>query len=135
MSIVAIRVKRRVSNYPARFLDPYYLHVTFEYIAPLEDDFNQELDDHLVGPVPVGINSFEFEGCTPDPKKIPKEDVLGIAALILARSYKEQEFVWAGYDQNTEWQAEDGRMPNRTGDIDPDNKKEKQGKEKERCRT
>ncbi|KAF9784630.1 anti-silence-domain-containing protein [Thelephora terrestris] len=117
MSIVAIRfssfvsaTERGVSKNPARFLDPYYPRLPFECIAPLEDDLewrltyvsspgnedlDQELDDRLVGPVPVGINAFELEGCAPHPKKIPKEDVLGIAALILAGSYQEQEFVRA----------------------------------------
>ena len=64
-------------NNPARFLDPYKFRVTFECIAPLQEDLewklvfvsspedealDQELDDCLVGPVPQGVNSFEFEG-------------------------------------------------------------------------
>ncbi|KAG6836967.1 hypothetical protein H0H93_000359 [Arthromyces matolae] len=105
-------------NNPARFLDPYRFRVTFECIAALNDDLewrliyvsspgnehlDQELDDCLVGPVPIGINSFEFEGLSPDPSKIPEDDVLGVAALILTASYKEQEFVRVGYYQNTEY--------------------------------
>ena len=100
--------------------------------SPGNEDLDQELDDCLVGPVPTGINAFEFEGCAPDPKKIPKEDVLGVAALILTGSYKEQEFVRVGYYQNTEWETEDGGMPPRTGDVDPDKEKERREKEKER---
>jgi len=100
--------------------------------SPGNEDLDQELDDCLVGPVPTGINAFEFEGCAPDPKKIPKEDVLGVAALILTGSYKEQEFVRVGYYQNTEWEAEDGGMPTRTGDVDADKEKERREKEKER---
>lgn len=64
---------------------------------------DQELDDCLVGPVPQGINSFEFEGAAPDPSRIPEEDVLGVAALILTGSYRDQEFVRVGYYQNTEY--------------------------------
>ncbi|KAF9641825.1 anti-silence-domain-containing protein, partial [Thelephora ganbajun] len=120
-------------NNPARFLDPYRFRVTFECIAPLEDDLewrliyvsspgsedlDQELDDCLVGPVPIGINAFEFEGCPPDPKKIPEEDVLGVAALILTGSYKEQEFVRVGYYQNTEWEAEDEKEKERPLEFD-----------------
>lgn len=75
--------------------------------APGDEDLDQELDDCLVGPVPVGVNSFEFEGSPPDPSKIPPEDVLGVAALILTGSYKDQEFVRVGYYQNTEYDNEE----------------------------
>lgn len=121
MSIVTIRNVEFLNN-PARFLDPYHFRVTFECIAPLPDDLewrliyvsspgneelDQELDDCLVGPVPMGVNAFEFEGSPPNPSKIPPEDVLGVAALILTGSYKEQEFVRVGYYQNTEYDNEE----------------------------
>ncbi|KAI0673136.1 anti-silence-domain-containing protein [Trametes maxima] len=121
MSIVTIRNVEFLNN-PARFLDPYHFRVTFECIAPLPEDLewrliyvaspgneelDQELDDCLVGPVPVGVNAFEFEGSAPNPSKIPPEDVLGVAALILTGSYKEQEFVRVGYYQNTEYDNEE----------------------------
>jgi len=111
-------------NNPARFSDVYRFKVTFESIAPLDDDLewklifvsspgneelDQELDDCLVGPVPQGINSFEFEGSAPDPSRIPTEDVLGVSALILTGSYKNQEFVRVGYYQNTEYDNEEMR--------------------------
>ncbi|KAL4063064.1 histone chaperone [Scleroderma yunnanense] len=121
MSIVTIRNVEWFNN-PARFLDSYKFRVTFECIAPLKDDLewrliyvsspgneelDQELDDCLVGPVPVGVNSFEFEGTPPDPSTIPPEDALGVAALILTGSYKDQEFVRVGYYQNTEYDNEE----------------------------
>ncbi|KAG2130372.1 histone chaperone [Suillus clintonianus] len=109
MSIVTIRNVEFFNN-PARFLDPFHFRVTFECIAPLKDgneELDQELDDCLVGPVPVGVNSFEFEGLAPDPAKIPAEDVLGVAALILTGSYRDQEFVRVGYYQNTEYDNEE----------------------------
>ncbi|KAL0952475.1 hypothetical protein HGRIS_006738 [Hohenbuehelia grisea] len=121
MSIVTIRNVEFINN-PAAFSDPYKFRVTFECIAPLKDDLewkliyvsspddedlDQELDDCLVGPVPAGINSFEFEGSPPDPAKIPTDDVLGVAALILTGSYNDQEFVRVGYYQNTEYDNEE----------------------------
>ncbi|CCM05921.1 uncharacterized protein FIBRA_08159 [Fibroporia radiculosa] len=121
MSIVTIRNVEFLNN-PARFLDPYHFRVTFECIAPLPEDLewrliyvsspgneelDQELDDCLVGPVPAGVNAFDFEGSAPSPSKIPPEDVLGVAALILTGSYKEQEFVRVGYYQNTEYDNEE----------------------------
>lgn len=78
------------------------------YVAsPGNEELDQELDDCLVGPVPVGVNAFDFEGIPPDPSKIPPEDVLGVAALILTGSYKDQEFVRVGYYQNTEYDNEE----------------------------
>ena len=71
--------------------------------SPGNEELDQELDDCLVGPVPLGVNSFEFEGSAPLPSKIPPEDVLGVAALILTGIYKDQEFVRVGYYQNTEY--------------------------------
>ena len=71
--------------------------------SPGRLELDQELDDCMVGPVPVGINSFEFESPAPIPSKIPLEDVLGVAAIILTASYKDQEFVRVGYYQNTEY--------------------------------
>ncbi len=75
--------------------------------SPGNEELDQELDDCLVGPVPVGVNSFEFEGSAPDPSKIPLEDVLGVSALILTGSYNDQEFVRVGYYQNTEYDNEE----------------------------
>lgn len=57
----------------------------------------------MVGPVPVGINTFTFSAPPPEPHKIPHDDVLGVAAIILTASYKDQEFVRVGYYQNTEY--------------------------------
>lgn len=77
--------------------------------SPGNEELDQELDDCLVGPVPMGVNSFEFQGSPPDPSKIPVEDVLGVAALILTGSYNDQEFVRVGYYQNTEYDNEEMR--------------------------
>ncbi|KZS89319.1 anti-silence-domain-containing protein [Sistotremastrum niveocremeum HHB9708] len=121
MSIVNIRSVEFLNN-PARFLDPYHCKITFECIAPLKDDvewkliyvsspgneeLDQELDDCCVGPVPTGVNAFTFEASPPSPAGIPKEDVLGVAALILTGSYNEQEFVRVGYYQHTEYDNEE----------------------------
>ncbi|KAF8496212.1 ASF1 like histone chaperone-domain-containing protein [Russula emetica] len=124
MSIVTIRNVEFLNN-PARFLDPYHFRVTFECITALREDLewrliyvaspgnaelDQELDDCLVGPVPVGVNAFEFEGSPPSPQSIPPEDVLGVAALILTGSYCDQEFVRVGYYQNTEYDNEEMKL-------------------------
>jgi len=73
--------------------------------CPENAALDQEIDSCLVGPVPPGVNSFEFQSPAPDPKLIPEQDLLGVAALILTGSYAEQEFVRVGYYQNTEYEG------------------------------
>lgn len=75
--------------------------------SPDHLELDQELDDCLVGPIPVGINSFEFDANPPDPTKIPDQDIIGVAAIILTGSYRDQEFVRVGYYQNTEYDNEE----------------------------
>lgn len=72
MSIVSL-TGIEVLNNPAKFTDPYEFQITFECLEPLKEDLewkltyvgssdsldhDQELDSILVGPVPVGVNSF-----------------------------------------------------------------------------
>ncbi|GAA5824752.1 hypothetical protein JCM10212_003140 [Sporobolomyces blumeae] len=107
-----------VLNNPARFTDPYVFRITFECMAPLEDDlewkltyvgsaesesYDQELDTCMVGPVPVGINSFEFEAAAPSPDRIPASDLVGVTVILLTCAYNDQEFVRIGYYVNTEY--------------------------------
>ncbi|KAG8755553.1 Histone chaperone asf1 [Serendipita sp. 396] len=104
--MIAIRSIDFTSPARARFNENYKFKITFECMSPLEDDvewklifvsspdhldLDQELDDCLVGPIPVGINSFEFDASPPDPTRIPDEDILGVAAIILTGSYKDQD--------------------------------------------
>lgn len=121
MSIVSIKNVEFLNN-PARYADVYRCRILFECMAPLKDDLewqltyvsspgkpelDQDLDSCLVGPVPVGTNSFDFEAPAPDPSKVPDGDLLGNAALILTGSYNEQEFVRVGYYQFTEYDNEE----------------------------
>lgn len=117
MSIINITDIVVLEN-PAKFTDPYRFKVTFECIAPLEDDIewkliyvgsaqttdkDQELDTCMVGPVPVGVNSFTFEAAAPDPCQIPTNDIVGVTVILLTASYKNKEFVRVGYYVNTEY--------------------------------
>lgn len=58
----------------------------------------------MVGPVPVGINSFEFEAAAPLPSRIPSSDLIGVTVILLTCSYNDQEFVRVGYYVNTEYE-------------------------------
>ncbi|WFD34629.1 Histone chaperone asf1 [Malassezia cuniculi] len=123
MSIVHLQ-NVEIINSEARFSDPYIFKVTFECISPLEDDiewkliyvgsaeseeYDQELDSCMVGPVPVGVNSFEFEAEAPSPDKIPASDLLGVTVILLTASYKGAEFIRVGYYVNNAYEDEEMR--------------------------
>ncbi|KAE8213823.1 hypothetical protein CF327_g2696 [Tilletia walkeri] len=114
MSIVHLQ-NVEMTNATANFADPYIFRVTFECISPLSEDiewkliyvgsaasskYDQELDSCMVGPVPVGVNSFEFEAEAPSPSKIPETDLLGVTVILLTASYKDAEFIRVGYYVN-----------------------------------
>ncbi|ORX94319.1 histone chaperone ASF1A-like protein [Basidiobolus meristosporus CBS 931.73] len=121
MSIVNITNVQVLDN-PTLFRNPYQFEVTFECIAPLQDDlewkliyvgsaenlqFDQVLDSILVGPVPVGVNKFVFQAEPPKPELIPHEDILGVTVILLTCSYREREFVRVGYYVNNEYMDEE----------------------------
>ncbi|WFD05585.1 Histone chaperone asf1 [Malassezia vespertilionis] len=123
MSIVHLQ-NVEIVNPVARFSDAYIFKVTFECIAPLEDDiewkliyvgsaesekYDQELDSCMVGPVPVGVNSFEFEAEAPSPEKIPAHDLLGVTVILLTGSYNDAEFIRVGYYVNNAYEDEELR--------------------------
>ena len=114
----------KVGNPLARWNDPFKFTVDFECISHLPQDlewkliyvgsststkFDQELDSCLVGPVPVGINSFTFEADPPSHDKIPKDEILGVTVLLLTASYRDQEFVRVGYYVHNEYDNDEMR--------------------------
>ncbi|KAJ2383820.1 Histone chaperone asf1 [Coemansia sp. RSA 2559] len=111
MSVVRI-LNVSIPEPKSHFLAPYRFEVTFECLSPLQDDLefkivyvgsaenttlDQELDSLLVGPVPVGVNKFEFVADAPKTDKIPKEDLVGVTVILLTCSYKDKEFERIGY--------------------------------------
>jgi histone chaperone ASF1 len=71
------------------------------------DQYDQELDSLLVGPIPVGVNKFIFEADAPDTKRIPDADVLGVTVVLLTCAYDGREFVRVGYYVNNEYDSEE----------------------------
>ncbi|KAJ2540418.1 Histone chaperone asf1 [Coemansia sp. RSA 1933] len=111
MSVVRI-LNVSIPEPKSHFLAPYRFEVTFECLSPLQDDLefkivyvgsaenttlDQELDSLLVGPVPVGVNKFEFVADAPQIDRIPKEDLVGVTVILLTCSYKDKEFERIGY--------------------------------------
>lgn len=73
------------------------------------DQYDQELDSLLVGPIPVGINKFVFEADPPDTKRIPIDELLGVTVILLTCAYDGREFVRVGYYVNNEYESEELR--------------------------
>jgi histone chaperone ASF1 len=92
------------------------------------ESYDQELDSVLVGPVPQGSLKFIFQvsepsqpvgsvvglAChssskggaqvdAPDPRKIPRNELLGVTVVLLTGSYNQQEFIRIGYYVNVEF--------------------------------
>ncbi|WVQ77203.1 histone chaperone ASF1 [Cryptococcus sp. DSM 104548] len=124
MSIVNIRNIELLNN-PAKFDDPYNFRIKFEAIAPLVEDldwrliyvgsasseeFDQELDNCSVGPIPAGINAFDFSAPAPQHHLLPSvepDEILGVTVIIITASYREKEFVRVGYYVNTYYEDEE----------------------------
>ncbi|KAI0129179.1 histone chaperone [Xylariales sp. AK1849] len=121
MSVVSL-LGVNILNNPAKFTDKYDFEITFECLEQLEkdlewkltyvgsatsDQYDQELDSLLVGPIPVGVNKFIFEADAPDTKRIPDADVLGVTVVLLTCSYDGREFVRIGYYVNNEYESEE----------------------------
>lgn len=71
------------------------------------DQYDQELDTLLVGPIPVGVNKFIFEADSPDIKRIPDAEIVGVTVVLLTCSYDGREFVRVGYYVNNEYETEE----------------------------
>lgn len=121
MSVVSL-LGVTVLNNPARFGDKYQFEITFECLEPLQkdlewkltyvgsatsDEHDQELDSLLVGPIPVGVNKFLFEADSPDTKRIPDAEILGVTVILLTCAYDNREFVRVGYYVNNEYDTDE----------------------------
>ncbi|OAQ66477.1 histone deposition protein Asf1 [Pochonia chlamydosporia 170] len=121
MSVVSL-LGVKVLNNPAKFTDKYEFEITFECLEGLEkdlewkltyvgsatsDQYDQELDSLLVGPVPVGVNKFLFEADAPKITRIPDAEVIGVTVILLTCAYDGREFVRVGYYVNNEYDSEE----------------------------
>ncbi|KAI2631328.1 histone deposition protein Asf1 [Hypomontagnella submonticulosa] len=121
MSVVSL-LGVNILNNPAKFTDNYVFEITFECLEQLEkdlewkltyvgsatsDQYDQELDSLLVGPIPVGVNKFIFEADAPKTTRIPDADILGVTVVLLTCSYDGREFVRVGYYVNNEYETEE----------------------------
>ncbi|KAG9204578.1 Histone chaperone asf1 [Epicoccum nigrum] len=105
MSVVSL-LGVEVKNNPAQFDAPYEFEITFECLEQLQkgdNEYDQELDSVLVGPLPVGVNKFLFRADPPDLSRIPNSEIIGVTVILLSCSYDDREFVRVGYYVNNEY--------------------------------
>ena len=57
----------------------------------------------MVGPIPVGVNRFQFTADPPQAESIPPNDILGVTVILLTCAYDDKEFIRVGYYQNNEY--------------------------------
>lgn len=63
-----------------------------------------------VGPIPAGINAFDFSAPAPAHHLLPSvepDEILGVTVIIITASYREKEFVRVGYYVNTYYEDEE----------------------------
>ncbi|CAB3981277.1 histone chaperone ASF1A [Paramuricea clavata] len=107
-----------VLDNPSPYFNPFQFEITFECLEDLSEDlewkliyvgsaessdYDQVLDSVLVGPVPGGRHMFVFQADSPDPKRIPIQDAIGVTVLLLTCAYRGQEFARIGYYINNEY--------------------------------
>jgi histone chaperone ASF1 len=74
------------------------------YVGSAEDSqYDQLLEEVLVGPVAIGINKFILQAPAPDYSRIKNEDLLGVTVTLVTCSYVNQEFVRVGYYVNNDY--------------------------------
>ena len=111
-----------VHNPKAKFTDKFSFQIAFECLGKFEKEiewkmiyigcadnekYDQILDTVEIGPLKEGTMKFDFNvENSPDYTKIPKEDVLGVTAILLCCSYNNQEFFRVGYYLNNTYDNE-----------------------------
>lgn len=66
-----------------------------------------------VGPVPAGVNAFDFIAPAPQHHLLPSvepDEILGVTVIIITASYRDKEFVRVGYYVNTDYEDEQLRI-------------------------
>ena len=105
-----------------KFTEPYSFEIIFEVLSELKNEIewkmiyitseNQKNDQilneiEIDPPSQLGQMRFEFTGDAPKIEKIPENDVIGVAAILLCCSYNNQEFFRCGYYLNINYDNEE----------------------------
>ena len=105
-----------------KFTDIFSFEIIFEVLSELKKEIEWKMvyitsenqkDDQILNeiqidpPSQLGQMKFEFTGDAPIIGKIPENDVIGVAAILLCCSYNEQEFFRCGYYLNITYDNEE----------------------------
>ncbi|KAI8330909.1 histone chaperone [Chlamydoabsidia padenii] len=123
MSLVNI-LNIQVLDNPTAITNEFQFQITFECNAELKDDLewrmiyvgsaenpqhDQVLDSIMVGPIPIGVNTFVFTAPAPKLELLPQQDLLEVTVVLLSCLYNDKEFVRIGYYVNNEYTDEELR--------------------------
>lgn len=121
MAVVQITDVKVLDN-PSAFTNPFSFQITFQCLQELPEDiewkvtyvgsasdenYDQVLEEVLVGPLVVGVNSFVLQTTLGiNYANIPQGDILGVTVVLVTCSYMEREFVRIGYYVRNEYTVE-----------------------------
>eukprot|EP01066_Platyproteum_vivax_P006865 Platyproteum_vivax@DN2540_c0_g1_i1.p1 len=95
--------------------EPFEFEITFECLQMLQEDlqwkvtyvgspdtvdWDQSLEDILLGPLQVGTMKFTLKAPCPDYTQVPAEDLIGVTCLLITAHYRSVEFIRIGYYLN-----------------------------------
>ena len=64
------------------------------YVGSAESqEHDQILEEVMVGPVPVGVNTFVLQAPAANHEAIPHDDILGVTVVLLTCSYLDEKFL------------------------------------------
>ena len=105
-----------------KFTDPYSFEIIFEVLSELKYEIEwkmiyitseNQINDQILSEIEIdppnqlGQMRFEFTGDAPKIEKIPENDLIGVAAILLCCSYNNQEFFRCGYYLNINYDNEE----------------------------
>ena len=115
-----------------KFTDPFSFEIIFEILSEIKKEIEWKMvyitsenqkEDQILSEIQIdppnqlGQMRFEFTGDAPVIEKIPENDVIGVAAILLCCSYNEQEFFRCGFYLNISYDNEEMNI-NRPEKID-----------------
>ena len=108
-----------------KFTETFSFEIVIEILSELTKEIEWKMiyitsenqkDDQILGeieidpPKQLGQMKFEFTGDAPNISKIPENDVIGVAAILLCCTYNGQEFFRCGYYLNISYDNEEMNM-------------------------
>ncbi|KNH04049.1 anti-silencing protein ASF 1 like protein [Perkinsela sp. CCAP 1560/4] len=128
MASIQLKEIELQSENPSAYTNPFRFRITVDVLEELQEDlevifvwvgsceskeYDQKLDEILIGPLQLGTNEFVAEIPAPNWSLIPPWDLLGVTLLLITFNYREREFMRVGYWVEVSYMnsGESGQMP------------------------